>query len=553
MRLKKRRGVFYTPARLAEILVAWSVRSSTDLVLEPSFGGCGFIAALHKRFIEHGTSNPFKNIYGCDVDAYAFKRHLPKAIGKSLDRQHFRKMDFLSVDSSTFQVGHFNAVLGNPPYVSYHNMFKTQRIAAAAVGNDREFRLSGMASLWAYFVFHSLKFIKEKGRMAWVLPGSLLHANYAKELLDELAHRFSRVAVISLSERMFLSDGVSETTEILLCDGYNSARFQGQVEVKQAGNLDICAALLNDWCTNGWNGVSLNGRAVPALVGAKELSAFEAISATPDVAKLGDVARISIGIVTGANKLFVLREDVAWQRRLPLAGLKPIFAKFSAAPGIELTPCDLISAMDRGVPSLLVDGSKSKKCKTVRLYFARIPKRFREKNVTFRKHSDWRCPDDNLTPAAFLSYMHHTGPRLVLNRCGVNATNTIHRLYFKQNVTYARQKLIAISLLSTFSQLSAEIEGRSYGAGVLKHEPSEAREIRLILPKLSARKINTVFRRVDSVLRRGLNKKATDIVDRELIAAMYAPPLQTDWGSLRMTLKQLRTRRFRKSKSRKSR
>jgi adenine-specific DNA-methyltransferase len=429
MQLKKRRGVFYTPARLAEILVDWGVRSESDLVLEPSFGGCGFIAAVHKRLVDLGNRNPLKNIYGCDIDASAFKRHLPSAIGKKANTRHFRKMDFLSVNCKTFEVRGFDAVIGNPPYVSYHNMFRTQRFAAALIGSDGEFRLSGMASLWAYFVFHSLKLVREKGRMAWLLPGSVLHANYAKELLHELARCFARVAVISLGERIFLDDGVSETTEVLLCDGRDYNRSQVDVEVKRARDIESCARFLSGWQTNDWKGASLNGRAIPALMGSRKLSIFEEISARGDVTKLGDVARISIGIVTGANKLFVLREDAAWNRRLPLAGLKPIFAKFSAAPGIELTPCDLISAMDRGVPSLLVDGSKSKKYKAIRFYFARIPKLFREKNVTFRKHSDWRCPDDNLTPRCVsLIYASHraaVGFKSLRGECNKHNTSIV--------------------------------------------------------------------------------------------------------------------------------
>jgi adenine-specific DNA-methyltransferase len=546
MRLRKRRGVFYTPARLAELLAAWSVRSKDDFVLEPSFGGCGLIAALQKRFIDIGNRTPLKNIFGCDVDPAAFTRHLPGAVGREFDKTHFRKADFLSLDNDAFSVAHFSAVVGNPPYVSYHNMFRTQRLAASLVGSDSEFRLSGMASLWAYFVFHSLRFLKKNGRMAWLLPGSLLHADYAKEFLHELARRFVRVAVISLGERIFLADGVSETTEILLCDGHHKAWSQREVEVTQAGTIDDCAKFLDGWRTNDWKGTSLNGRAIPALVGAKELSTFEEINASPDVVNFETLASISIGIVTGANRLFILNEDSAWKHGLPLTALKPILAKFSASPGICLLPGDLISAIERGLPVLLVDGAKATRCRAVQTYFDAVPQAFREKNVTFSKHADWRCPDDNRIPDAFFPYMYHIGPRLILNDVRVNATNTIHRVYFKADLDDAKRKLIALSLLSTFSQLSAEIEGRSYGAGVLKHEPGEVRKIRLILPKLAAGKIESLFDRVDSLLRRHLAYQATHVVDRELFAAMHQPPTLRKWKSLRMTLKQLRARRHKR-------
>jgi adenine-specific DNA methylase len=545
MRLKKRRGVVYTPARLAEFLAAWSVRSKDDLVLEPSFGGCGFIAALQKRFAEVGNKTPLKNIFGCDVDAAAFKRHLPGTIGADFDKKHFRKADFLSLDVDAFPINRFTAVLGNPPYVSYHNMFRTQRFAASMVGNDKDFRLSGMASLWAHFVFHSLKFLREKGRMGWLLPGSLLHADYGKELLHELSWRFERIAVISLQERIFLSDGVSETTEVLICDGYRSTRFRGEVEIVTAENLNDCARFLEGWQTNDWRGVPLNGRAVLALTRAQDLSAFETISARADVVTLGGVGRVAIGIVTGANRIFVINEASAERNRIPEVALKPIFAKFGISSGIRLVSKDLSAARKGGAASLLVDGARAIESKAVRSYFDAVPKALREKNVTFTKHADWRCPDDNRIPDAFFPYMHHVGPRIILNKCGINATNTIHRVYFKPGISAARRKLIALSLLSSFSQLSAEIEGRSYGGGVLKHEPTEATRIRLILPELTASQISEMFRVADDFLRRGLADEATALVDRKLLSSMVSPPTKSEWNSVHAALKRIRSRRHR--------
>ena len=545
MRLTKRRGVFYTPAPLADVLVAWSIRSSADVVLEPSFGGCEFIASLQKRFAELGCSTPAENIYGCDIDATAFKQYLPRTLGRRSDLKNFVKADFLSMTADDFEASPFDVVIGNPPYVSHHNMFKRQRLAAWRVGSDEQFRVSRVASLWAFFVFHSLSLIRKGGRMAWVLPGSLLHADYANALLHELSRRFAHVSVISLRQRVFAA--VSETTEILTCDGYGEGNGKGEVKILPAADVASCAKQLNG--SNGAHrkAVAMNGRAVSALSGARKLAGFEQISTRRDVIKLGAVARFSIGIVTGANRLFVLNEHTALQNGFPVEALIPVLAKFTAARSLQLLPTDFVAAMDSAIPCLLVDGAKAATCKVVRSYFASIPKRLRETNVTFNKRPDWRCPDDDRIPDAFFPYMHHTGPRIILNRCGVNATNTIHRVYFNSNVSSSQRKLIAVSVLSSFSQLSAEIEGRSYGAGVLKHEPREARQICVILPeRMSEEAIASLFKRVDSLLRGGRTSEATALVDSELMAAMHAPPPASAWRTLPTVLKELRAKRHRK-------
>jgi adenine-specific DNA-methyltransferase len=70
-------------------------------------------------------------------------------------------------------------------------------------------------------------------------------------------------------------------------------------------------------------------------------------------------------------------------------------------------------------------------------------------------------------------------------------------------------------MLSTYSQLSAELEGRSYGSGALKVEPSEAKRIKLILPRnISGALIEEAFKKIDYLLRRGQTERARKLADR---------------------------------------
>jgi hypothetical protein len=150
----------------------------------------------------------------------------------------------------------------------------------------------------------------------------------------------------------------------------------------------------------------------------------------------------------------------------------------------------------------------------VRKYLETFPKDLIEKNATFAKRSIWHCPDDGKIPDGFFPYMNHAGPRIVLNNTAVNSTNTIHRLYFNPSITVSTKKLAAISMLTTFSQLSAEIEGRTYGSGVLKHEPSEAMSIRLVMPaNIPSSGINRVANKIDRLLRVRAFDEARDQAD----------------------------------------
>lgn len=544
-REKKRRGVFYSPPRISRLLARWTIREPTERVLEPSFGGCGFLEATAERLQELGGGEFASQVFGCDVDRRAFVC-LHRLNNGTTGAGHFLHQDFLELQPSDFGRKRFHAILGNPPYVSQHNMFLKQRRSAALAGSDDRFGLSGLASLWAYFVFHALRFLDTGGRMAWLLPGSALHADYAKKLLRELGRRFRRVAVISLRERLFSKDGTDETTEVLLCEGFASTEPQiAAVEIFDAPDIATLECILATWST-GPRGAALNGRACPALFKGDGLREFHALAES--AVCLSDLAIVRIGIVTGANRFFILSGNTAREHALPETTLRPILAKSAAAPGLELRPGDLDTARAAGIPCLLFNSKGSPQHPAVKVYLARISAKVRKSNITFGKRAEWDQPDDNRIPSAFLPYMHHMGPRLILNAAAVNSTNTIHRVYFHPEVSPLRRRLTALSILSTFSQLSAEIEGRAYGAGVLKHEIGEAGSIRMLLPpirKSERELIKRIIIEADAALRKGSAAEASAFADLALAALLEVEGATYPQAALRNALEFFRSRRLR--------
>jgi adenine-specific DNA methylase len=545
--MKKRRGRFYTPNEVSKIVSNWAVRKRTDLVLEPSFGGCGFLAAIHKRLVTLKSRNPWSQISGCDIDARAFSHHLPTLKISEINKRNFIHCDFLQLEPVRF-ANKFDAIIGNPPYVSHHNMYKAQKFAAQQAGNGNDFRLSGMSSLWAYFVFHSMQFLKSGGRMAWLLPSSSLHADYAHSLLGHISNRFGRMAVISLQEKYFQDDGASETTEILFCDGYGLPS-SNVVETRSVLTLDDCSALLKRWTTAKRLGRPSRGEPHRSFVPVTGLKTFDSIASSSDVIRLGDIAKLSIGLVTGANRFFVIDNDRAKENDLPPSSLTPILSKIGFAKGLQLRASDLRNAKSNGNRCLLVAPIPFGKSKAVVRYFKKFPKVSRYRNVTFRKRQDWRRVDDGKNPTAFLSYMNHLGPKLVINSAKVNCTNTIHRVYVHGDVNRTALKVAAVCMVSTFSQLSAELKGRVYGDGVLKHELGEAAQIELLFPMTAnSAAIAEAYSQIDSLLREGESEKARIISD-EFLRSVYPRLLSLKkLNVLRRLLRSLRARRHRQSK-----
>ncbi|MEM1042955.1 MAG: N-6 DNA methylase [Bacteroidota bacterium] len=562
---RKRLGIYYTPSGAANILCNWAIRSGEDRVLEPSFGACGFLEAAETRLRDVDARVPLDQLYGCDIDEDAFSVYLQEKLGRGAGDGRFLHRDFLSVRPGDFEGGPFDAVVGNPPYVSYHTMDEDQRATAEEAVALSGLGLSPKASLWAYFLVYATVFLKPGGRMAWILPSSFLYAEYAARVREHLADRFDRCLVIQLGQRLFLSEGTEEATIVVLAEGYGENR-DGDVRLGFAETLADLDKAVTDWDAGVGDSKPFDGRASTLLLSSAASAAMSVASDAGRIVSLGEVADVRIGIVTGANPFFVIDEPTATRHGLPQDALRPILAKFAMAPGTVLRDADLDTARRDGRKLLLVDTDHpdlERGGSALQRYLGLFPVDKRKANKTFRKRKLWHRPDDGRVPDAFFPYMYQHGPRIILNEAETTSTNTIHRVYFKGAMASGRgsselpfplptseatvgaetwRRMCAVSILSTFSQLSGELQGRSYGAGVLKHEPSEARRIKLILPEQPV-DVDRVFKEADEALREGDLVAARTTADAFALGSLHEEERTTMQQILGVALDAARRRR----------
>lgn len=515
---KKKSGIFYTPDAATRILSQWAIRQPIDTILEPSFGGCGFLGAALDQLVALGSRNPATRLYGCDVDAAAFE-YLTRLLGGKYDVDHFKHGDFLSLDPGSFDERRFEVIIGNPPYVSLHNMSVEQRTAARSAAESASIQMSKKASLWAYFIIHSMAFLKVGGRMAWVLPGSFLHADYADALREKLAASFRQTLAVQLEERLFLSEGTEESSVILLCEGYADDE-PNPIKLARAADLSGLEQIVVAWLDQKLHAVELDGPPQRALLVKNVRERWEIVEQR-NASRLRDYMTFKIGIVSGASKFFVLNQQAVQREGLPAEVLHPVVARFAHCRGVELNAADWEELRENGARCLLFSTERVEGfADTVSSYLEKFSSMDRAKNKTFKKRALWHHPYDGQTPDAFFSVMQTEGPTLVLNTAGVTCTNTLYRVSFRPDVDAQTQMALAVCLQSTGSQLSAEIEGRSYGSGGLKLEPSEASQVLVWLPSNPADyQIQDVFAEVNAHLRCGNRNAARQVADEFLVSA----------------------------------
>lgn len=529
---KKKLGSFYTPNELISVLIAWAIRSKDDVVLEPSFGGCGFVGESKKRLNKLGCLFPEKNIYGCDIDINAVA-YLDTVLTNK--NGNFLTTDFLTTNKKSFQNQSFDVVIGNPPYVSNHNISPEQKEAALNICRDLDVTISKRASLWAYFVLHSTFFISEGGRLALVLPNSFLQADYATEIRAHLRSHFDLITAIILHDRLFLSEGTDENTVVLLAEGFHAhTKNKSQIKIAEAETLEDLEFQIEALCCHKQIGSVFDSKLNHALMRPSCSERFELLSKSKECKIVGDLLSIKIGIVTGDNKFFVINKDYAKEKGLFPKYTRPLLAKITNAPGLSFTQRDHQATLNAKKPCLLIRTERLKRGKDapIRDYLSSYPRQKRKNVKTFQKRSLWHAPDDFRIPDAFFTYMKQECPRIILNSFQLNCTNSIHRIYFNDDISSHERQLIALSFLSSFSQLSAEIEGKGYGSGVLKLEPNAVKRIKILIPpSVNFDELTFAYFEADKCLRSGDLKKATAIAD-DFILSPFEKQHKTEYKNV---------------------
>jgi adenine-specific DNA-methyltransferase len=525
---QKELGAYYTPKDITEAICKWAIQSPNEYVLEPSFGGCGFLESAIERLTQLGCDQPHSYLFGSDIDPKAFDFLSEKLKTLEVLNKRFLQKDFLQISPLDFQVTSFQSVIGNPPYISLHNLTDDQKISVMDWRkNHSELNISQRASLWAYFVLHSMQFLNENGRMAWVLPGSFLDTFYGEQLQRILLAKFGFICILTLGERAFIDEGTEERTVVLLCDRFG--------ESTESATSKYCSTLVS--LVEALNSPETIIEDTDGL----DYKLYQEILQSKNTVTLGDVCSILIGTVTGANNFFVLNPSTVNKLRLEDEYLNPILAKFNLVEGISVSHSDVEKWKANNHRCLILHAeNESSASDAVKTYASTFDRKDKDDNKTFMKRLCWLAADDKRIPDAFFSYMNDHGPKLALNEAQINCTNSIHRVFFNKGLEESKKKLAVISLLTTFSQISAELESRSYGSGVLKIEPSNAKCIKLVLPdNRKKEEINATYRKLNSLMRKGM---ASEI---ERLANEFIFP-NTDVSNLSNVLNLLRSRRRRK-------
>lgn len=496
---KKTNGIYYTPEKLAEF-VAYSAISSPDVkVLDPAYGEGALLLAARKRLYELGAKKPENKIFGLDI-VVPRDKSIRNNLTKYICNDNLRKIDFFDLKESG-QKEKYDIMLMNPPFVRHHSisleyMDKIRRATGGVL------KLSKASDLWSYFLIQSLRFLKKGGTIAAILPWSFMFADYSRKVRSLLSESFGSVSLIVVGTQLF--DGAEERILVIMCKDYGKTTK----EINHSYSLSIPEndqplkkMSIKQWTESPWGSI-------------QDIDVSQLLLRIADKYKFCSIknyAKIKIGTVTGANGFFITKKSVAEGMSLKGNNIQPILRHSSQLCSLVTPPRNQINDFLLTIPeNIKITGN-------LRHYIESGVEDGLHKGYHTSNRDIWYSIQRQKPPDGFLHYMTKEIPFISFNSDGLLSTNTIHNVFFKEGLDENTKKWIQLSMFSSISQLSIELLARTYGGGVLKMEPSAAKEI-LIYPGIGKRLPDMLRKEIDALLKRGKRKEVMEMVDKWFVS-----------------------------------
>jgi len=487
--------------------------------MDPSFGGGVFLRSACHRLARLG-GEPAAQIFGVEIDPQAHAKvaeEIPLECG--VNQRNLWLTNFFELDQHTGPL--VDVVVGNPPFIRYQRFSgEVRRLALRRVAEEGV-RLTELTSSWAPFVVHSVAMLRQGGRLALVVPMEIGHAAYARPVLDYLSRSFERVTFLTFRRKLF--PALNEDTLLLLAEnkGLRCAEFLW----RDLSNADLLSEIQRQGCrilsgTQCMNTQALSQgqeRLIEYFLPKPARDLYRQLRELPLTQRLGVLADVGIGYVTGANDYFHLGRSEIRQWDIPPEFLRPAVCRSRALSGLRFTREDLDHALKVGEAGfLLAVGVNAEIPEGVRRYLDYGEKLGVPQAYKCRTRSPWfRVPHVYL-PDAFLSYMSGTMPRLVANDAGVVAPNTLHILRLHPLMALPGMAIAALWQTS-LARLSVEIEGHALGGGMLKLEPTEAENVVLPTSQINPQTLVCLGEELDGLVRMGDLASAQALADSTIL------------------------------------
>lgn len=474
----KLRGGFYSPSPLVQICLdraAALLEGDGPLrVLEPTAGDGAFLSGLAC----HQLAQRIGWVTGVEIVASEAALARNQLEAACFDGEVVRG-SFLRWAAESDVT--YDLAVGNPPFVRFQFVDPSLRAEAESLAAHLGITFRGVSNLWQPVLLGALGTLRSAGVFAFIVPAEIFTGISGHDVREWLLDN-----VVDLHVDVFDSGSFPQVLqEVVVLSG-----------IRRHTDQSVCRTI--DFTEHGtgttrkWqHSASVSRRTwTRYLLTPTQLGHLDEVLALPSVTEVGALARFEVATVTGANAYFCVDDS-----RVDEFGLapwaRPLLPRTRHAPGLIFTEADHQALASAGLPAHLLDFCAARRDPVAhpeaRRYLGTgessgLPRRYK---CSIR--DPWyRVP---VTPPGelLLAKRSHHYPRVIVNDAGVVTTDTIYRGSMLDGAPIDAEALAA-SFHNSLTQLTAEIEGRSFGGGVLELVPSEISRLSIpVAPTMSSR------------------------------------------------------------------
>lgn len=474
---EKLRGGFYTPPALVrfclERVAELAPPDRTLRVLEPSAGDGAFLDGLARSPLEGRIADVLAfEILGTEAEK-ARERLL--STGGRGEVVHGSSLVW-AAQGGSFD---FDLAVGNPPFVRFQFVSTDDREAAERLGAQLGVSFRGVSNLWIPILLGALHRLRAGGTFGFVLPAECFTGLSGQVARDWLLQNVEGLRFDLFPPGSF--PGVRQEIAVMSGTRTLTGPARAQIRITEHDRVGGSAT---------WEHAVAEGASwMRYLLRPDHLEALEEARSLERVRRLGEVVAFRVSITTGANDFFsVARETVdefdlgRWAR--------PLLPRARHAEGLIYGAADQDATDRSGARSWLLDFGADRPDPEGFAGPARYLRQgeLRELNGRYkcRIRDPWYRVPNLRRGALLMSKRSHSHPRVIVNEADVLTTDTIYRGRLLDPEAVDRRS-VAATFHNSLTLLTAEIEGRSFGGGVLELVPSEIGRLSLPVARTAGR------------------------------------------------------------------
>ena len=463
--LLREKGQFWTPSWVANAMIAYLLKDQPEQILDPAIGkGAFYEAFLSQR-------NGLKiNFHGRDIDLNVLDAPVFSCDRKNL---HIEIKDFLKFPPKQ----KYSGIVANPPYIRHHRIDKAtkdelKKICMRITG----FTIDGRAGYHIYFLLQALGLLKDKGRLAFIMPADTCEGKFSDGLWKWITKNFSLECVCTFSAQATPFPNVDTNALIFFIKKEKPKNQIKWIEVKEVS--DDC---LLKFVNSGFQCKNLSSLTIVDRNLDEALGTGLSRPVATDISKynFSDFANVLRGIATGANSFFFLTSNQISELNIPK---KYLIRAVGRTRDVErdLLTHEMLDALDKNNrPTYLIDIKKENAHSlplALKKYIEIGEQQELPNQPLIKQRKPWYKMEQRDVPPILFAYLGRRNSRFIKNEAAVVPLTSFLCVYPHNSYEDSINNLLKVlNHEDTINNL--RVVGKSYGSGAIKVEPSGLRKL----------------------------------------------------------------------------